>query len=186
VLTSPADTLIQNSLIQKMNDKTKKIFLALTVIVPFLFYCVYYYAGVFKNAPYKFTEFKSFTFEFGSSDSLVNKYNSETGEYQYLNSHDSLVKTNLHLTKNDLLYLHRKAADLGFWNFPEDERSGDTTRINGIKPPRYIIAFNYKRKSKRVVFDENFGGDFRLKDANEHIIKEIEHVLADAEDRQKK
>lgn len=168
-----------------MSDKAKKIFLLLTIIVPFLMYCLYYYGRMIKNAPYKFTEFKSFVIQYGTSDSLLNKYNSQTGEYQYLNRHDSLVKMNLLLTKSDLLFLHRKAADLGFWDFPTREL-GDSVKYKGQKPVRYYIEFNYQRKSKKVLFDESFDGDSKLKDANENLIKEILHVLADAEDRKKK
>ncbi|TWI98190.1 hypothetical protein JN11_03269 [Mucilaginibacter frigoritolerans] len=169
-----------------MSDKAKKVFLLLTIIVPFLLYCVYYYGRMLKNAPYKFTEFKSFVFKYGDGDSLVNTYNSLTGEYQYLNKKDSLVKTNLLLTKDDLLYLHRKAADLGFWDFPSKELNSDTTGFHGRKAPHYYIEFNYERKSKKVLFDASFNGDDRLKDANVNLIKEIMHVLADAEDRKKK
>lgn len=168
-----------------MSDKAKKIFLVLTIVVPFLLYCVYYYSRMIKNAPYKFTEFKSFVIQYGTSDSLLNKYNSQTGEYQYLNRRDSLIKTNLLLTKSDLLYLHRKAADLGFWDFPSQEM-GDSVKNKGAKTVRYYIEFNYQRKSKKVLFDESFDGDSRLKDANEHLVKEIMRVLADAEDRKKK
>jgi hypothetical protein len=103
-----------------MSDKAKKIFLILTIAVPFLMYCVYYYGRMIKNAPYKFTEFNSFVIQYGTSDSLLNKYDSKTGAYQYLNKRDSLVKMNLLLTKSDLLYLHRKAADLCFWVFPSN------------------------------------------------------------------
>src|SRR5437879_1724538 len=106
-------------------NKSKKIFLALSIIVPFLFYCIYYFGMVLKNAPYKFTEFDSIVFQYGDRDSMVNKFNSKTGEYQYLNVRDSLVKKHLRLNKDDLLYLHRKAADLGFWDFPADE-TGDS------------------------------------------------------------
>jgi hypothetical protein len=169
-----------------MSDKAKKIFLGLTIIVPFLFYCIYYYGMILKDAPYKFTEFKSFTFQYGTGDSMINKYDSKTGDYQYLNNHDSLIKTNLLLPQSDLLYLHRKAADLGFWDFPANEVNNDTTDRHGIKPPHYLIQFNYQRKSKKVLFDAAFNGDVRLKDANEQMIKEIMHVLADAEDKQKK
>ncbi|MDB5009070.1 MAG: hypothetical protein JWQ84_1619 [Mucilaginibacter sp.] len=169
-----------------MSDKAKKIFLLFTIIVPFLFYCVYYYGRMIKNAPYKFTEFKSFVFKYGEGDSLVNQYNSLTGDYQYLNKHDSLIKTNILLSKADLLYLHHKAADLGFWDFPSNELNNDTSKFNGHKPPRYYIEFNYQRKSKKVLFDASFTGDTRLKDANEHLIKEIMHVLADAQDKNKK
>ena len=167
-----------------MSDKAKKIFFTLTIVVPFLLYCVYYYSRVIKNAPYKFTEFKSFVIKYGTSDSMLNQYNSKTGEYQYLNRKDSLIKTNLLLRNSDLLYLHRKAAELGFWDFPVQELA-DTTKIKG-KPLRYYIEFNYQRKSKKVWFDELFDGDSKLKDANENLITEIKHILADAEDRNKK
>ncbi|HEY2583856.1 MAG TPA: hypothetical protein VGI43_18750 [Mucilaginibacter sp.] len=169
-----------------MSDKTKKVFLALTVIVPFLFYCVYYYAGVFKNAPYKFTEFKSFQYQYGTKDSLLNKYNSVTGEYQYLDKRDSLVKLKMFLKKSELLYLHRKAGELGFWDFPSDQRTYDTSRINGEKPARYVIEFDYARKNKKVIYDANYGGPQRLVDADKQMIKEIQKVLDEAETRLKK
>ncbi len=169
-----------------MSPKAKKIFLLLSICIPFLIYCVYYYGMVIKDAPYKFKEFKSIEFQYGSGDSLVNKYNSKTGEYQYLNKRDSLVKVHLFLNNNELLDLHHKASDLGFWDFPKDERSNDTTTRRGVKPPRYIITFNYLHKSKRVVFDANYPGPQKLVDANMTLIKEIQAALNEAEARQKK
>jgi hypothetical protein len=167
-----------------MSDKAKKIFFTLTIVVPFLLYCVYYYSHMIKNAPYKFSEFKSFVFKYGTSDSMVNTYNSATGDYQYLNRKDSLVKTNLPLHSSDLLYLHRKAAELGFWDFPVQEL-GDSSKIKG-KPLRYYIEFNYQRKSKKVWFDESFDRDLKLKDANKTFINEIQRVLGEAEEKNKK
>ena len=169
-----------------MSDRNKKIFLILTIVVPFLLYCVYYYSRMIKNAPYKFTEFKSIVFEYGKGDSMVNKYNSSTGAYQYLNKQDSLVKKQVYLTTDDMLYLHRKAAELGFWDFPSKELNRNSLKLKGEKPPRYYIEFNYKRKSKKVIFDSAYDGDYRLVDANKHLIEEIMHILADAEERQKK
>ena len=168
-----------------MSNKGKKIFLLLTITVPFLFYCLYYYGMMVKNAPYKFVEFESIVFQYGEGDSLINKYNSKTGEYQYINTRDSLVKKRLFLRKDDLLYLHRKAADLGFWDFPA-QSLGDTAARNGRKPLRYIIEFNYKRKSKRVMFDASFNGPAKLKDANERLIREIDKRLIEREAQQKK
>src|SRR5579872_67983 len=129
-----------------MEKRSKKIFLIACVVVPFLIYCVVYYSQVFKNAPYKFAEFKSFTMEWGPVGNLNNKYNSATGEYQFVNDHDSLIKMKLHLPKEDLLALHRKAAEQGLWDWPEIE-TGDTTEMRGgQKSPRYVIQFNYVRK----------------------------------------
>jgi len=137
-----------------------------------------------KNAPYKFTEFESMSIQYGDRDSLLNKFDSKTGNYQYLNSRDSLIKKRLHLPKDDLLYLHRKAADLGFWDFPENE-AGDSVKT-GQQPVRYIIEFKYQRKSKRVIYDSNFEGDPRLIDANQRLIKEIMQVLNQEEQNEKK
>lgn len=169
-----------------MSPKAKKIFLYLSILVPFLIYCIYYYGMILKDAPYKFKEFKSIEFQYGTGDSLVNKYNSKTGQYQYLNKRDSLVKVQVFLNNNELLDLHRKAGDLGFWDFPSDERSNDTARRGGVKPPRYIIVFNYLHKSKRVVFDANYPGPQKLVDANKAMITEIQAALNEAEAREKK
>jgi hypothetical protein len=167
------------------SDRTKKIFFALTIIVPFLLYCFYYYGMMIKNAPYRFSDFDSMSIQYGPVDSLVNKYNSKTGDYQYIDRRDSLVKMHLRLTSDDLLYLHRKAADLGFWDFPAKELA-DTTKGTKNKSIRYIIEFKYKQKSKMVVFDSEYGGDVRLIDANKTLIKEIKQSLIAAEERLKK
>lgn len=160
-----------------MNKTTKKIFLAASVIVPFLIYCVVYYAHVFQVAPYKFAEFEYFTFQYGPGDSLVNKYNSRTGEYQFVDAHNKLVKMNVHLPKEELLYLHRKASELGFWDWPS-VILGDTSQVRrGEHAPRFVTEFVYKRKSKKVTFDESYNVDIRLKDANRQMIKEIQKVL---------
>ncbi|MFD0793832.1 hypothetical protein ACFQZX_09395 [Mucilaginibacter litoreus] len=165
-----------------MSNRSKKIFLILSVAVPFLLYCMYYYGMMIKNAPYKFSEFESLKFEFGYNDSLLNKYNSATGEYQFVNRRDSVVKMNMKLTKDDLLYLHRKAAELGFWDFPANELKTDSNE----RSPRYLMEFKYKRKTKKVVFDAAYSGNEKLVDANQRLIKEIQKVLTEAEARTKK
>lgn len=168
------------------DSRSKRIFMICAVVVPFVAYCGYYYGHVFKNAPYKFSEFESISFQYGpGADSLLNIYYSKTGEYQYVDMRDSIIKMNLHLPKEELLYLHRKAADLGFWDFPNVEIGDTTIRHNGMRPLRYVIEFKYKRKTKKVIYDESFNGDPRLKDANQRLIKEIKLVLAKEEGKEK-
>jgi len=168
-----------------MNKTSKKIFLIASVIVPFVIYCVVYYAHVFQNAPYKFVEFQYFTFAYGPGDSLINKYDSRTGDYQFVDEHNKLVKMKVHLPKEELLYLHKKASELGFWDWPSVVM-GDTTKTRGgEKPPRFVTEFVYKRKSKKVLYDESYGLDLKLKEANRQMIKEIQKVL-DAEAGQQK
>ena len=134
-----------------------------------------------KNAPYKFSEFESFTFKYGLGDSLVNQYDSKTAQYQYVTDKDSLVKKRVKLSKDQLLYLHRKAAQLGFWNFPSEiVNSEETSRPNS---PHYYIEFKYERKTKAVIFDLDFNGDPKLKDAVRHLIEELSSMINDAEDQ---
>lgn len=162
-----------------------KIFLTASVILPFLGYSIWYYSGIIKNAPYRFVDFDHIRFEYGPGDSLVNKYYSKTGEYQYVNDKDSIVKMHLKLTHADLMYLHQKAYKLGFWDFPTKELGDTTKTTNGQHPLHYIIEFGYKHKTKRVEYYQNFNGDPRLKEANDILIKEIQQRLNDAENMQK-
>lgn len=163
-----------------MTDKSKKLFFAATIILPIVLYCVYYYGMMIKNAPYRFSDLQSIRFEYGLGDSLVNKYDSKTGAYQYVTRSGNLKKVNMRLTKDDMLYLHRKAADLGFWNFPAVEE-GDTYQGKKPKSPKYLMEFVYKKKSKKVLFDQAYNGDVNLKDANLRLIKEIQTILDERE-----
>lgn len=159
-----------------MSDKSKKIFIILSVIVPILLYCVYYYGMMIKNAPYRFRDFEYIRFEYGLGDSLINKYNSKTGDYQYETNSGQLKHMKLKLSKDELLYLHQKAADLGFWNFPAVEE-GDNFKGERTKTPHYLIEFAYKEKTKKVLFDAAYNDDRSLVDANNRLIKEIQKVL---------
>jgi len=149
-----------------------------------MLYCFYYYGMMVKNAPYKFAEFDSIEFDYGVGDTLNNRFNSKTMEYQYVNSRDSVIKSSLKLNKDDLLYLHRKAADLGFWDFPSN-MVNDTSVRKDANVPHYLIIFKYKRKTKTVLFDAAFEGNASLKDAAERLVKELQSKLTEAEGRDK-
>ena len=166
-----------------MSDRAKKIFLAICIITPFLLYSVYYYSVMVKNAPYRFSDFESITYKYGMGDSLINQYNSKTGSYQYVNASDSLIKTHVKLNKDELLYLHRKAAENGFWNFPEiiENSSAEVEKINS---PHYYIEFKYKNKSKHVLYDAAYSDKPKLGEAAKQLSKEISTMINDAQDRQ--
>lgn len=161
------------------------MFLIASVVVPILLYCIYYYGVMIKNAPYRFSDLEYIRFEYGEGDSLVNKYNSKTGAYQFVTRQNELKNATVRLNKNELLYLHRKAADLGFWNFPSVEENS-SAKQGGEKTPHYLMEFVYKKKTKKVLFDAAYDGDRALKDANERLIREIQKVLNEAELRTKK
>ncbi len=164
-----------------MSERGKKIFLGICIMVPFILYCGYYYSIMVKNAPYRFSDFESIYFSYGLGDSLINRYNSKTGDYQFVNTRDSLVKTKVKLRKDDLLYLHRKAAELGFWNFP-DEISDDSPNPN-VRVPRYYLEFNYKEKSKHVIYSPKNSVNPKLDDAAKSLITEVSNMINDTRDR---
>lgn len=162
-----------------MSDRFKKIFLAICITVPFLLYCVYYYSIMIKNAPYKFSEFENITLKAGLGDDFDKTFSSKTKEYQYLNSKDSVVKQKVKLSKDDLLFLHRKAAELGFWDWPE-KMIGDTSG----KSPRYMLEYDYQRKKKVIYLDAAYEGNIKLRDAALELIKTVNTAVEDAADKQ--
>ena len=165
-----------------MSSKAKKLFLVLTVVVPFLAYCVIYYLPMFKNAPYKLAEFESLQIKWGEGNDLVNSYDSATGEYHYLNGRDSLIKVNVKLRKDDILYLHSKANELGFWNFPELIANAGTD-LKTSKVPRYVMQFNYKKKSKVVTFVSDYNEIVKLRGLAEQMKTLMLQSINEAEER---
>lgn len=164
-----------------MSDRTKKIFLAVCIVVPFLLYCFYYYSQMFKNAPFRFSDFESIVLKYGTGDDLVNQFDSSTGRYQYLNVRDSLVIDTVRLRKDDFQYLHGKATQLGFWNLPDDMTSGDAT--GGQPVPRFYLQYNYKEKSKEITLDADFDGNPKMRDVAKSIVDEVMRVINDVRDR---
>lgn len=161
-----------------MSNRSKKIFLGLSIIVPFLLYSVYYYSKMIKNAPYKFSDLESITLKAGDGARYEKEYNSKTRELQYLNIHDSLVKAKVKLSKDELLVLHRKAAELGFWDWPE-KMLGDTSK----PAPRYYLEFSYLRKNKVIEINATYNDNQKLKDAALQLIKIVDKTIEDASER---
>ncbi|EDM36607.1 hypothetical protein PBAL39_25105 [Pedobacter sp. BAL39] len=165
-----------------MSTRTKKIFLFLTIVVPFLAYCVIYYRPMLRNAPFRSTDFESIVFKWGMGNQLENSYNSATGEYVYVDAKDSVVHTNVKLRKNDMLYLHGKANEIGFWNFPE-VIANKGTDLNTSKVLRYVIRFNYKTKSKEVTYLTDYTEIPKLQGLAEQMKSLVAQSINDAEER---
>lgn len=164
-----------------MSERSKKIFLGICIIVPFFLYCYYYYSSMIQNAPFRYVDFESIVLEYGEGDNLNNKYDSSTGIFTYVNSRDSVITDTIRMRKDDLLYLHRKAAELGFWNLPDDMSSGSTDTDTEVA--RFVLQYNYKEKSKTVTYDADFEGNPKMKDAARSVIDEVRRVLSDARGR---
>ena len=168
-----------------MSPRGKRIFLFLTVVVPFLIYAIIYYAPIIRNAPFKAKEFVSITYKWGINDELENSYNSVTGEYKYLNSSDSLIIKHVKLTERDKKFLDSNADEQGFWNLPSIVANNEE-EVKSSKAVRYYMEFNYQKKSKIVTYFSDFNGNPRMKSAAAQMQKVIEQTIIDAEEKQKK
>ena len=163
-----------------MSSRGKKIFLALSIIVPMIIYCYIYYKPIIQNAPFRKKDFVSMEYKWGVKDTLENHYNSATGEYQYVNNVDSTVRKKIYLNSNDVLFMHGKANEIGLWNFPD---TIGKKSAKALAVPRYDILFKYKEKTKHVVIYGDFDGNPKLLDAAVQMRKVIEETLNLAEKR---
>lgn len=168
-----------------MTSRGKKIFLILTVVVPFLIYGIIYYAPIIRNAPFKAKEFVSLEYKWGVGKNLENSYNSATGEFRYVNNEDSLIIKHIDLTAKEKKFLDSNADEQGFWNLP-DVVANNEADVNNPKILRYFMKFNYQKKSKEVTYLPNFDGNIRMKNAAAQMQKIIEQSLIDAEEKPKK
>lgn len=166
-----------------MSDKSKRIFLAICIIVPFIIYCVVYYSSMIKNAPFRFADFESIEITYGTESEMVNTFNSKTGAYQYLTVDNKLVKDTIKMRKDDLLYLHRKAQELGFWNVDDNMTNANRDSSKNQEVPRYILKYTYKDKSKEVTLDADFAGPDKMKSAAKSTVDAVMTMIAEVKAR---
>ena len=166
-----------------MSNRAKAIFLGLCIIGSFLIYCVYYYSNMLKNAPFRFSDFESIEITYGMPDEMLNQYNSKTQAFQYLTKGDSLIQTSLKMRDDDLLYLHRKAQELGFWNVDDDMTTLRKNPAEGMDVPRYILKYTYKDKSKEVTLDADYPGNPKMKGAAKSTIDAVMTMIAEVQAR---
>lgn len=138
----------------------------------------YYIIGL-KKAPYEVANFESFTFKWGVGDSLENFYSSANGDYQYLNHRDSLIRTHIKLRANDIILIHNKINEFGFWNFPNTIGKPSSNP----KAVVYELQFNYTEKSKKLVIYSDFDENPQLLDSAMQIKNIVQRTIDEAEVR---
>ncbi len=166
-----------------MSVKSKKIFLIICITIPFLVYCFVYYSSMIKNAPFRFADFESIEITYGTPNEMVNTYNSKTQHYQYLTKDNKLIRDTLKMRNDDLLYLHRKAQELGFWNVDDDMTTPRKNAEEGKDIPRFVLKYTYKEKSKEVTLDADYPGNPKMKDAAKSTIDAVMTMIAEAKAR---
>jgi len=163
-----------------MKAQLKKNFsLIATVAVIVIIAVVGYYVIGLKKAPYAVASFESFTYKWGNGTVLENSYSSANGAYQYLNKRDSLIKTQVKLRANEIIFIHNRINELGFWSLPN--LIGKPS--SNPKAPVYELQFNYNEKSKKIIIYSDFEGNPTLIDSAMHIQQVVQQVIDEAEAR---
>ncbi|SFG78771.1 hypothetical protein [Pedobacter insulae] len=165
-----------------MSSRGKEIFLILTVVIPFLIYCIVYYQEKFRYANFKAKDFVSFEYKWGVEPDLENSYNSLTGEFKYHNDRDSLIITNVKLSNADFKNLDSIADVQGFWNLPSVLANVEAD-LNNRKILRYDMKFVYKDATKSVLFLSNYDRNDRMRSAAAQMQKVIEQLIIDTEQK---
>ena len=116
---------------------------------------------------------------------LENTYNSSTGEFNYHDGNDSLIKTRVKLTNRDFKNLDSVADVQGFWNLP-DVLANVEADVANPKILRYEMKFIYKDATKSVLLLSNYNRNDRMRGAAAQMQKVIEQLIIDTEQKQAK
>lgn len=161
--------------------KRPKINLSLlaTIAVIVITGVVGYYMISLKKAPYDVADFDSFVYKWGIGPVLENSYSSINGDYQYLDNRDSLIKTKVKLRANDMIFIHNKINELGFWNLPST--IGKPNRNN--KSLVFELQFKYKKKSKKITIYGDLDDNPGVLDSAIQIKNVLQKAIDEAEAR---
>ena len=168
-----------------MNFLKKNISLIATIAVILIAGVGGYYLMNLKRGPYAASTFVSVTYKWGVGDTLANSYNSATGDYQYLDNQDQLIKKKVKLHSNNIIFIHSKANELDIWSLPE-VIANKNEDLSSEKVLRYEIVFNYEKKTKKIVFMMDYNEDIAVADRAEQLQKIIKQTIDEVEDRYSK
>ncbi len=144
-----------------MSQFKKKISLVATFAI-IIIACIGGYFFINSNkGPYAASDLISISYKWGLGDTLVNSYHSLTGDYQYLDNRDSLIKTKLKFKANNFIFLHSKANEANLWKLPEIIANSKSD-LKSDRILRYEIIFNYAEKSKKILFMTDYNENIAL------------------------
>jgi hypothetical protein len=168
-----------------MNFLKKNISLIATIAVILIAGVGGYYLINLKQGPYSASSFISVNYKWGVGDTLQNSYNSATGDYQYLDNRDQIIKKKVKLHANNIIFIHSKANEQDIWTLP-DVIANKNEDLTSKKVLRYEMVFNYEKKTKKIVFMTNYDEDIAVANRADLLQKIIKQTIDEVEDRYSK
>lgn len=163
-----------------MNAKQKMI-LKLAAVA-FIVVVGGYYILKVRSGGEKAASFVSLTYKWGMGDTLQNSYNSKTGDYQFLDKSDQLVKVNFKLRTNNIIFLHSKINQGDLLHVP-DTIANPQANLKDPKVLRYEFQFVYDDTTKNIVYLTNYDKDPIIADKASALQKVVQQIITEAEDR---
>ena len=157
----------------------KNISLIAAIAVIVITAAVGYYIISLKKSPYSVASFESFTYKWGVGNVLENSYSSVNGDYHYLDNRDSLIKTQVKLSVNDIIFIHNKINELGFWSLPNSIGKHNSNS----KALVYELQFKYKEKAKKITIYSDLEENLPLLDSAMKIKDVVQRAIDEAEGR---
>ena len=163
-----------------MNAKQKMILKL--VSVAFIVIVGGYYIMKVRSGGKRAAAFVSLTYKWGVGDTLQNSYNSKTGEYQFLDQRDQLIKENFKLRTNNVIFMHSKINEQDLLNIP-DTVANVGFDLKDTKVLRYEFSFVYDDTTKNIVYFTNYDKDPIIADKASALQKVVQQVITEAEER---
>ncbi len=163
-----------------MNAKQKMILKLASVA--FIVIVGGYYIMKVRSGCKRAAAFVSLTYKWGVGDTLQNSYNSKTGEYQFLDQRDQLVKENFKLRTNNVIFMHSKINEQDLLNIP-DTVANVGFDLKDTKVLRYEFSFVYEDTTKNIVYFTNYDKDPIIRNKAMGLQKVVQQVITEAEER---
>lgn len=163
-----------------MNAKQKMILKLASVA--FIVIVGGYYIMKVRSGGKRAAAFVSLTYKWGVGDTLQNSYNSKTGEYEFLDQRDQLIKENFKLRTNNVIFMHSKINEQDLLNIP-DTVANVGFDLKDSKVLRYEFSFVYDDTTKNIVYFTNYDKDPIIRNKAIGLQKVVQQVITEAEER---
>lgn len=163
-----------------MKPKVTRILNILAVL--FIVVAGGYFVMKMRSGGKRAASFVSLTYKWGVGDTLQNSYDSKTGEYQFIDQRDQLIKEKFKIRTNNVIFLHSKINEGDLLNIP-DTVANAQANFKDPKVLRYEFKFVYDDTTKNVIYLTNYDGDPLIMSKANGLQKVVQQVVAEAEER---
>jgi hypothetical protein len=141
-----------------------------------------FYISKIRGGGREAASFVSLNYSWGVGDTLQNFYDSQSGDYQFVNQRDSLIKENFRLRINNIIYLYSKMREGDLLSIP-DTVANSAEDLNNKELLRYEFDFVYDDTTRKIVYISNYDKDPEIAQKASGLQKLVEQIVLEAEDR---